>query len=122
VSYRDTESKNPDLTAVDEVASSYEGDALTVLSSANVLYDDATALKVNYRFVRTDNTQDNDDGLPLASDYDMHSVMVAVSHQIDESLSGKLAYSFDFYRDDHYADGVNDYEVHGIFASVTKIF
>lgn len=105
-------------TAANGVASvaPYRGDTWSVLSSATIVLDQKTDLRLSYDYSRSDYRQYTDPaGLPLGIRYDLHGVTAGITRQIRTNVSAALQYRFYAY-DEPSSAGQNDYTAHGIFA------
>jgi hypothetical protein len=89
-----------------------------VLGHAAFTLNPKTLLTATYSFSLGDYAQDNfADGLPLGLQYDQHTVMAGVKRSLSEKVTLGLRYAFYCYREPS-TDGQNNYNAHGVFASL----
>lgn len=96
----------------------YDGHIYSLLSSATFVLNLKTDLHASYHFSKAGFEQSNFDGLPMGLDYDRHGVLTGVTYRIRDGLATKLQYGF-FHYNEPTTFGVNDYDAHAVFASMT---
>lgn len=115
-SYRDGRTK----TAYDGTAgiAPYEGDVFSVIASGTYVLTDNTDLDASYAFSRADYRHNKTaSGLPLGINYDWHSMMAGMRHEISKNMSVRLQYGFFRYMEPTSGNAA-DYDAHAIFATL----
>jgi len=96
----------------------YQGHAYDLIASASYILNQASDLHAAYSFSHAGYGQNNlADGLPLGLDYTRHGLMVGITRRLSSHLTTNLRYGFYQYSEPA-SGGVNNYEAHGIFATL----
>jgi mono/diheme cytochrome c family protein len=95
----------------------YRGDTYTVGASAGWALNAKTRLNATYNFSEAGYGQNDLAGLPLGIDFTRHELLVGLTRQFSNRLSGALHYRFSQYAEPS-GGNVNNFTAHGIFASV----
>ena len=96
----------------------YAGNIYSLLLSGNYTLDDKTSLTVSYSFSRGDFTQDNGAaGLPLGLRYGQHALQAGFRRRVARDTT--LGVDYRYYRyDEPSGGGFNDFQAHGVFATL----
>ena len=95
----------------------YGGNTYTVSSSAGYALNAKTHLNATYAFSRAGYGQNNNVGLPLGIDFTRNDLLIGLTRQFSNRLSGALRYSFSQYSQPSNGN-VNNFTANGIFASI----
>ncbi|MFZ0828730.1 MAG: c-type cytochrome domain-containing protein [Verrucomicrobiia bacterium] len=96
----------------------YRGNTYTVGSSAGYVLNAKTHLDATYAFSQAGYGQNNNVGLPLGINFTRNDLLVGLTRQFSNRLSGALRYGFSQYSQPSNGN-VNNYTAQGIFASVS---
>jgi hypothetical protein len=96
----------------------YDGNVLSVLTSATFALNNDTDWTATYSFSRARYGQGNfASGLPLGIDYDHHGVQAGLSHRFNSNVTANVQYGF-FKYDEPTSGGFADYSAHVIFGAL----
>lgn len=95
----------------------YEGNTVTINTSAGYALNEKTEFNVTYLFSEANYGQNNTAGVPLGLDFARHNVFAGLTRKFTNKLTGGLRYGFFEYSEPSSAH-VNDYVAHGIFATL----
>lgn len=97
----------------------YRGDVYSVIGTATYVISTNTDVFASYSYSKADYGQPlNTPALPLGIQYDQHALQVGLNHRFGPNLAAKIQYAFYHYNEPS-AAGVNDYNAHSIFATLT---
>jgi len=97
----------------------YDGQVVSVLSSANLVVNRSTDLRISHSFARADyQPQQLSDGLPLGMRYTWHTLSPALIRRLSPSTTVTLRYGFFDYREPTF-DGARDYTAHLVLAGLS---
>ena len=100
----------------------YEGDTLSVLSSANFVVDERTEANLSYSLSRTDFEQEAAVTGPSAGlFFELHSAQAGLTRRWSERVTTTARYVFHHYSEPS-SGGSNDYRAHGVFFTMKKRF
>ena len=116
VSYRDTSTEAFDNGS--PLVAPYDGDVWIVTGGVRYLIDERTDVHGSYTLSVADYGQSNLAGLPLGIEYAWHRAALGLGRSFTEQLAGNLRYEYYVYDEDS-SGGENDFDGHGVFASVT---
>jgi hypothetical protein len=104
---------------LDPIVVPYKGDLYSAISTLSYIINKKSDVKLGYNYSWSDYGQNNfPAGLPLGLAYDWHQVSIAFSRKFSPRVTGTLGYQFYLYNERN-TDGANDYEAHGVLASMT---
>ncbi len=96
----------------------YRGDIYTLMSAAAYALNAKTSLQATYSFSDAGYGQNNAGaGVPPGLDYTHHVLLVGLTRQLTQNLSGTLHYEFSRYSEPSSAH-LNDFTAHGVFATL----
>lgn len=101
----------------------YHGDTYSADASGTYVLSQTTDLFMGWVFSEASFAQDKADLLtptgtvPVDIRYQEHSLQAGLTRRFSKNLSGRLQYSFDYYREPS-SGGANDFRAHTIFASL----
>ena len=94
----------------------YRGDTYSADASSTFVLSETTDFTVGWNFSEASYGQGNRTAVgPVDMRYQEHSIDASLSRRINKNLSGRLQYSFDYYREGD-TGGVNDFRAHAVFA------
>ena len=93
------------------------GNTYTVGASAGYALNAKTRLNATYAFSQAGYGQNNTAGLPLGINFTRHDLLVGLTRQFSNRLSGALRYGFSQYLQPSNGN-VNNFTANGIFASI----
>ena len=105
-------------TANSDVASIglYRGDTYSADASSTFILSETTDFTVGWNFSEANYGQSNRATVgPVDMRYQEHSIDTALTRRINKNLTGRLQYSFDYYREGS-SGGANDFRAHAVFA------
>jgi len=107
-----TRTFNSDFPAVGP----YRGDTYSADASSTFVLSQTTDFTLAWNFSEANYGQSNRGVVgPVDMRYQEHSIDAGLSHRFDKNLSGRLQYSFDYYREGT-SGGANDFRAHAVFA------
>jgi hypothetical protein len=95
----------------------YRGDTYTLGASGGYALDAKTRLNATYVFSQADYGQNNTAGVPLGLNFTRHELLVGLTRQFSNRLSGALRYGFSQYSQPG-SGNLNNFTAQGIFASL----
>jgi Planctomycete cytochrome C len=118
-SYQDTRT----ATASAGLIPPYKGGVYSALINGTYIFNGTTDLSLNYSFSLADYSHDNSSANPnspppLGIQYQQHAVQAALSRRINKNLTTRLHYGY-YYYDEPSLVGVNNYEAHSVFITLT---
>jgi hypothetical protein len=100
----------------------YEGEIVTLNTTATWLLDAKTRVQLAYNFSHANYSENNAAaGIPAELDYQRHDLIASLTRKFTENLSASLRYGFSQYREPSSA-GANDFQANSIFGTVTLRF
>ena len=96
----------------------YRGDTYTASTSAGYALNAKTHLDATYAFSQAGYGQNNNVGLPLGINFTRHDLIVGLTRQFTDRLSGALRYGFSQYSEPSNGN-VNNFTSQGIFAFIS---
>jgi mono/diheme cytochrome c family protein len=95
----------------------YRGDTYSADASGTYVLSQTTDFSMGWTFSEANYGQPRNNVVPVGIRYQEHSLEAALTRRFGKNVSGRLQYSFDYYRENS-SGGANDFRAHAVFATL----